>query len=326
MSKTIFPVISDETAVRTWQKQIWMTSAGACAAGVGLTVVLALAITPSISSDAGKMGTLFGGAFLIILSTLSICGFVYSRVVAAIRTRMQFVRKFLQDAGHELATPVAILGSKIQVMEREVIEDRAARENLEVLSESTRRLAVLVDDMRALARAEAPRNASDLSLINLGELIRSISLQMKDVCDSRRILITSEIQMPATIIGEQDGIERAVSNLLSNAVRYGRDGGRVSVTVRPSKNNIVLIVQDDGIGISTEDLPKIFDRFYRAEHLGENKTKGSGLGLAIVKAVVESHSGRVSVASEQGCFTRFTVEFPKSPVHPIMKMMSSKID
>lgn len=211
-------------------------------------------------------------------------------------------------------------------MEREVIEDRAARENLEVLSESTRRLAVLVDDMRALARAEAPRNASDLSLINLGELIRSISLQMKDVCDSRRILITSEIQMPATIIGEQDGIERAVSNLLSNAVRYGRDGGRVSVTVRPSKNNIVLIVQDDGIGISTEDLPKIFDRFYRAEHLGENKTKGSGLGLAIVKAVVESHSGRVSVASEQGCFTRFTVEFPKSPVHPIMKMMSSKID
>lgn len=325
MSKTIFPVISDEVASRTWQKQLLITSTVACFGGVALTALLALAVTPGVLNDLSKWGTLLGGALLIAFSTAAASWVVDQRIVAAVRIRMQFVRKFLQDAGHELATPVAVLGSRIQVMERENSLNGVDGDSLEVLSESTRRLSVLVDDMRALARAEAPRNASDLSLINLGEMIRSIKAQMKDVCDSRAIEISVEVQTPATIIGEHDGIVRAISNLLSNSVRYGRHGGRVAVTVRSSKSSVVIAVHDDGIGISADDLPKIFDRFYRAEEVLVSKTPGSGLGLAIVKAVVESHSGSVSVDSELGRFTRFTLEFPKSPVHPIMKMMKSNM-
>lgn len=219
-------------------------------------------------------------------------------------------------------------------MERELSSDTRILEHLDVLNESVRRLVVLIEDMRALARAEAARSTTELSLINIGTVVRSVSAQMKPVCDPRDITITSDIQTPATIIGDQDGIERVVSNLLSNAIRYGRNGGTINVAVQPDKNHVVLTVHDDGKGISSEALPRIFDRFYRENHSEESaynsedsldESTGSGLGLAIVKAIVESHSGYISVESRPDEFTRFTIEFPVSPVHPLVRMMKSKM-
>ncbi|MBX9666049.1 MAG: HAMP domain-containing histidine kinase [Candidatus Obscuribacterales bacterium] len=323
MSKNIFPVISDETAARSWRKDLLRASTIAASSGSGAMVLLAVTVCPDIVNDARAISVLFGGAALVAIFSASFYWYSSLKVVEAARSRMQSARRFLQDAGHELATPVAILGSRIQVMAREPELDDESRDHLNVLSESTCRLSVLVDDMRALARAEAPRSASDLSIINLGDLVHSISAQMKDVCAERGITIVTDVKPVATIIGEREGVERAITNLLSNAVRYGRNGGKVRITIRPSHDSVELTVQDDGIGVSPEELPKIFDRFYRAERSRKSETPGSGLGLAIVKAVVESHSGKVYAESEFGSFTRFTVEFPKSPVHPIMKMMKS---
>lgn len=324
MKKNILPVISDEMCARIWHRQLVVASSVASVGGVLMMTLLILILSPGILGNVMLVCFLLIGAAAIALSTSLGGWYVATNVVEGMRSRLQSVRQFLQEAGHELATPVSILRSRIQVMERQSSERESENNDLEVLSDSTRRLSVLIDDMRTLARAEAPRSATNLSLINLGELVRSVAAQMKDACDLRAMEITLQIGTPATIIGEHEAIERMVSNLLSNAIRYGRNGGKVSVNIKPEKDRLFLTVEDDGVGISPEALPKVFDRFYRAAPDKEAQSTSSGLGLAIVKAIVEGHSGQIDVESNPGANTRFTVELPKTPVHPLVRMMNSK--
>jgi len=323
MTKDIFPIISDETAVELWRKQLLVATITASICGAILVAVIAVIVCPQILDDGGELADLILGALIVGCVTSAVSFYINQRVISAARFRMQSARRFMQDAGHELATPVAILGSRLQVMERELQLDETGRDHLTTLLDSTNRLSVLVDDMRALAKAEAPKDASNLSLLNLSEVVASTCAQLKEVCESRAMTIET-VLMPATVIGEQQGIERVVRNLVSNAVNYGRDGGAISISVQSTQSAVILTIEDDGIGIAADDLPKIFDRFYRGDPSRSNKTPGSGLGLAIVKAVVERHSGKIFAESELGKFTRFTLEFPKSPVHPIMQMMNTK--
>lgn len=321
MSKIVFPIISDDAAVREWRKHLLVVATVVPTSCTIAIVLMVVAIYPEVASDISRFLWLLAGAVLVNCCCVSISVYCTQCVVELARARVQSARRFLQDAGHELATPVAILRSRIQVMERSIELDEANKEDLDVLSESTGRLSSLVDDIRALAQAEAPRTASDLYIINLGELVRSICSQMKDTCESRSITVSTNIKSVATIIGQRESVERAVSNLISNAIKYGRDGGKVDITIEQAQAAVILMVEDDGIGIAPDDLPKIFDRFYQGEKTSNHKMPGSGLGLAIVKAVVESHSGKVHAESELGKFTRVVVEFPKSPVHPVMKML-----
>lgn len=319
MSKTIFPVISDEAAVRVWRKHLVRVTATIYASSAIIVILIAVAIYPEITEQPVKFGLFIIGCAIVAVGAAYCSWWCSNNILESARSRLQSARRFMQDAGHELATPIAIFGSRIQVLER---EPKLNSEDISVLSESASRLSVLVDDMRALARAEAPRSSSDLYIINIVEVVRSICMQMKDSFESRSISLSTDMPSVVTIIGQRDGVERAISNLLSNAVRYGRDGGQVSVSIQTVDDNVVITIQDDGIGISPDNLPKIFDRFFRAEQLNGHKTSGSGLGLAIVKAVVENHSGKIYAESELGRFTRFTVELPKSPVHPVMKMLN----
>ncbi len=319
MRKTIFPVISDEAAVRVWRKQLVRASATIYASSVTLVVLIAVAIYPEITGQPGKFGLFLIGCAIVAGGTAYYSWWCSQNILESARSRLQSARRFMQDAGHELATPIAIFGSRIQVLER---DPKFNAEDISVLSESAGRLSVLVDDMRALARAEAPRSSSDLYIINIVEMVRSICTSMRDAMESRAITLTTDMPSVVTIIGQRDSVERAISNLISNAIRYGREGGQISVSIQTVDDNVVMIIEDDGLGISPDTLPKIFDRFFRAERLDVHKTSGSGLGLAIVKAVVENHSGKIYAESELGKFTRFTVELPKSPVHPVMRMLN----
>lgn len=326
MKKVLFPIISDEAATRQWRKQLCIASSAGSAISVIVLTILALFLFPSICSEPIKIGIWICVALILVACSTYYFWFSSNKIFPAMLVRMQSIRRFLQDAGHELATPVAMLKSRVQLMERENVSDEKAANHLEVLNESIARLIELIADMRALARAETPLGASDLTLINFGSEVRSLCSQMKADCDSREITMNLNIEKaPATIIGDSDGVARVISNLLSNSIRYGRPGGTIDVAVQQSKQTVVFIVQDDGIGISPDAIPKVFDRFYREERIETKNAQGSGLGLAIVKAVVESHSGTIDVESEPGKFTRFTIEFPKTPVHPLARMMKGNM-
>jgi two-component system sensor histidine kinase BaeS len=216
------------------------------------------------------------------------------------------------DIAHELRTPVAGIVSRIEAAQDGVMADGAA--NLEAMHAEALRLAHLIDDVGKLAEAERP----DL-------LIAHADLDLADTCALRAAAyegffaakdITFETRIGAAPMhGDARRLEQVVDNLLSNALRYTDPGGRVELDVSRGVAGCVVEVRDTGIGIATEDLPHVFDRFWRSDRSRSRATGGSGIGLAVVRELVRAHRGRVELRSELGCGTVARVVLPaRAPV------------
>lgn len=256
---------------------------------------------------------LFGCALGAILS---------KRITGFVETQLAELRSTAHDVGHELATPVAVLRSRLQVMEREV-DPEHPNADLQVLNEATSRLTVLIDDMRVLANAESPDRQRALALVKMDTLVKSLVGQFSNDFSSRNISVDIEDVQSVTVVGERESIERLVANLLSNAARYAKQSGNVRVRLSVQGSWFQLSVSNDGAAIEPDEMPYLFDRFYRTEASKNREASGSGLGLAIVKAIVEAHFGEVEVVSEPGLETTFTVRLPKfPPVHPLAALNS----
>lgn len=256
----------------------------------------------------------------LVLTGLSVIAhLILRRFSNLLLTRLATVRRSTQDAGHELATPVAILKTRLQLMEREAVQAESMRANLAVLTDATERMATLIDDIRVLSLAEDPSKCRDLSVINFSEMVKSVTMVLRPECERNGITLILNVSQQATIIGELDTLRTVVNNLVTNAIRYNQARGKIEVTLETKDERVILSVENEGEGIPAEALPRVFDRFYRASTAPSHAQGGTGLGLAIVKAIVEAHSGSVSVESEQNQSTRFLVELPRFPdVHPLI--------
>ncbi len=321
MKRRLIPYQTDDSLNHQW---LW-TIAIACSL---LCLFSALGVTlvncPEIFGNPGALGRFAGSAIGISILGGTFGLLAGKKLVCEMSSRLQALRKYLQDAGHELATPVSILKSRLQVIERKKLNDWCAESDLEVLIQSTRRLASLIEEMRSLGQAESPIIPSHISIINLGEVVHSALDQMKDAIDARHIAVDLQISQPNTLFGKQESIEQLVSNLLSNAIKHGRQNGQITLKVSSTKDTVTLQVEDDGPGIAPDLLPFLFERFFRGDRAVSDCAPGTGLGLSIVKAIAETHSGQVSAESSLGQFTRFTVKLPKAPIHPILGLIGGK--
>lgn len=215
-------------------------------------------------------------------------------------------RRLTSDVAHELRTPVANVSLNLEMMLDEVWEP--TKDRLQSCYEELGRISGIISDLEKLRQMEAENMNLELEPVNLLELAQAVETAFEP--DLKKKKLTCEVSGEAAVMGDQRRLHQVIFNLVSNAVKYSTEGGSIQIRVKQEKHKAVLIVEDQGIGMAEEELPLIFERFYRTDLSRSRKTGGAGIGLAIVKAIVQAHQGTVTVTSKVGCGSRFTVTLP----------------
>ncbi|MFA6024436.1 MAG: ATP-binding protein [Candidatus Gracilibacteria bacterium] len=221
----------------------------------------------------------------------------------------QIRRDLVSNVAHELATPLTNIGGYLRAINDGTIEyGDEMKETLLLLESETDRLSNLVGDVRALYLVDSPKKNLELEDTDLNKLIREVVKNMRPEFESKALNLKMNLEedLPSMKVDREKFIQ-VVMNLLANAIAYTANGGHIAVSTGRKNNEDCLSVKDDGIGISEEDLPYIFERFYRVDKSRSRKTGGTGVGLTIVKDLVEAHGGRIEVKSEPGKGSEFFI-------------------
>lgn len=221
----------------------------------------------------------------------------------------QLRQNMVADIAHELRTPLSVLQANIEAMQDGVLE--ASAENLASLHQETSLLARLIEDLGTLSLAESGQLEFHPRATDLIKLSSQIMEGMRTQFTSKNVILA--LEAPDSLVPvfvDPDRIEQVMRNLLSNAFRYTPEGGRVTLRLVTDSEGVVAAVTDTGTGIPSEDLPHVFERFYRVDRSRTRRTGGSGLGLAIVKQLVEAQGGRVWATSQVGKGTTFFFRLP----------------
>ena len=224
--------------------------------------------------------------------------------------------KFVSDVSHELRTPVTNLGLYLNLLQKGNPEKR--EQYLRVLDEQTQRLRNLIESILDLSRLERDKEHVAFAPVDLNDIAAQVVVAHQPRAEATGLALTFEpgAGLPS-IRGEASQITRVITNLVANAINY-TPAGRVQVSTYRCNGKVCLDVQDTGLGIAAEDMPHLFERFYRGRHSPQADIPGSGLGLSIVKEIVDLHGGEIKVASEVGTGTTFTVTLPvESTAHGV---------
>jgi len=223
--------------------------------------------------------------------------------------KMEKLRKQLtEDVAHELRTPITVLQAHIEAMVEGVWQPTMQR--LESCYEETVRIGKLVSDLENLAMVESDSLKLDKTEIDLYDIIHMTVNSFETEINNKNLDV-SVSGSSLSIFADCDRIRQVLVNLLSNAVKYSNDGGRIKIELFETKEMVGFHIIDNGMGVSEEELPFLFERFYRADKSRNRMTGGSGIGLAIVKSIVEAHGGKVKVESKINEGSRFEVTLPK---------------
>lgn len=224
---------------------------------------------------------------------------------------------FVANASHELRTPLASLKGFVETLQGPARDDATARQRfLALMASQAERMTRLIDDLLSLSRVEMGVHVPPRGIADLEEVAAYVKQTLAPVAAAGKV----EIQLvplgrPARIRGDRDQIVQVVQNLVQNAISYGREGGTVEIAVREEAargngvRRFVICVSDDGPGIAPEHLPRLTERFYRANVASSRAKGGTGLGLAIVKHIVLRHRGELDIASKLGKGSTFSVAF-----------------
>ena len=228
-------------------------------------------------------------------------------------------RDFVANVSHEIRTPLTVLSGFIETIQTLDVSAAEQKQYLALMGVQAERMRVLVDDLLTLSRLEGSPMPTLSTALPLPLLMKTCEQEAKGLSAS---VVQGELpqliafHLPselaeAVLLGEQRELQSALSNLVSNAVRYTPAGGRIDVyAMKGPENSLVLEVRDSGAGIAAEHLPRLTERFYRVDRSRSRESGGTGLGLAIVKHVMQRHGGSLSIASEVGQGSSFKLHFP----------------
>lgn len=238
------------------------------------------------------------------------------------------IQQFTADAAHELRTPLAATQATVEsALLMPSLDEAEARDILQTLQRQNLRLITLVSDLLLLARLDRQPTLRYECCLN--EVVSDLIEEFAAMAYSAKVTLTSSIRVdePINIISNYDQLYRLISNLIVNAIQYTPTGGKVTVVLDRSENYAVIQVEDSGIGIAQQEIPRIFDRFYRVNSDRSRSSGGSGLGLAIAFAIVQAHQGNFNVQSELAKGSTFTVQLPfdVAPLNSIRSQFKSLI-
>jgi two-component system phosphate regulon sensor histidine kinase PhoR len=221
-------------------------------------------------------------------------------------------RDFVANVSHELRTPLSILRGYIEtLLDNPQTSDKELSRILRVMERHSKRLGLLVDDLLTLAHLESRSAGLQFSDVQLAELFQSVIRDWEKKLAEKQLKVVVDLSPDArTIRADETRLHEVLYNLLDNALKYSRENGEIRLRAVQRGPEIVLSVTDNGIGISKDDLPRIFERFYRADKARSRELGGTGLGLAIVKHIAQLHGGRVEAESELGKGTTIRVILP----------------
>ena len=236
--------------------------------------------------------------------------------IARLKEAERFRKQYLGNVAHELKTPIFNIQGYISTLLDGGLEDELInRKYLERAEKSIDRLINIVNDLDTISKLESSMNKLNLEKFDVVALAREIAEQAEIEADRKHIRITvkgsENLPSPFWVQADKHYIGQVLVNLIINSIRYGKEGGQTRIRFRDMLDKILVEVEDNGLGIGKEDLPRIFERFYRTDKGRSREQGGTGLGLAIVKHIIEAHGERISVRSEPGVGSTFSFTLKK---------------
>lgn len=251
-----------------------------------------------------------GGAVSIVIAMV-VGLFLARRALVPIQVSWEKQQQFIADASHELRTPLAAILVNLERLFRypdHTIEQES--EKIMVGMQETRRLSKLVSDLLTLARSDSNELQIMPQKFGLDEIVQKCTQVFTQLAIVKEISLETEIEQPLEMDGDEERLHQLLVILLDNALKYTNEHGKIFVSCKREGQRVVVLVKDTGIGIPKEDIPYLFDRFYRVDKMRSRSTEGTGLGLSIAKWIVDAHHGKIQVSSEEGIGTSFLVTLP----------------
>lgn len=246
---------------------------------------------------------------------LSALGEAINGMLERIDRRYQAQVRFTSDASHELRTPISVIQGYANLLDRWGKDDPQIRqEAIDAIRQEADAMARLVEQLLFLVRGDNETQKVTLEELDLTALVTAVAKETDLVDDTHRV--EAQVEDGVRAIADGGMIKECLRVLCDNALKYTPDGGSVTIGLRTEEGQACISVTDTGVGIPEEDLPRIFDRFYRAEQSRSRSTGGTGLGLAIAAWIAARHAGRIDVSSRPGLGSRFTLVFPLTPPEP----------
>lgn len=236
--------------------------------------------------------------------------------IEMLKVREKYRREFLGNVSHELKTPLFTVQGYISTLLDGAMDDKNIRKKyLKRAEKGVERLIYIVEDLDMITKLEVGDLNLEISEFDVVELIQNVFDLLEMKADKKKITLAFEnyhIQ-PVFVKGDKDKLQQLVENLIVNSIKYGNEGGLTEVSIiNLSKKKVLVRITDNGEGIEQQNLPRIFERFYRVDKSGARTEGGSGLGLAIVKHIVEAHKEKIYVESEYGIGSEFSFTLTKA--------------
>jgi two-component system phosphate regulon sensor histidine kinase PhoR len=223
-------------------------------------------------------------------------------------------RDFIANVSHELRTPLTVVGGFVEtLLDMEGAVPESTRSYFNMMLEQTTRMRHLIDDLLTLSHIESNAQAPEDGLIEMSSLLNMIINDAKSLSHGKHS-ISAEIDRQLNLVGAMGEIQSALSNLISNAIRYTPEGGEITITWGMRNNEAVFSVSDNGIGIEQNHIDRLTERFYRVDRSRSRETGGTGLGLAIVKHILTRHQAKLEISSQLGVGSTFSEVFPAARV------------
>jgi len=235
----------------------------------------------------------------------------FNSLADRLQTTEEVRRRFVADASHELKTPLA--GIRLlsdSILQTEDMDKATVREFVGDIEQESERLTRITEDLLRLTRLDSGATES-AEPVAVAPVVQRAVHMLRLVAEERGVDLRCEIAREGVVLATEDDLHQVIYNLTENGIKYNHSGGFVSVRLSGDDENVVLTVEDNGIGIPEADLPRVFDRFYRVDKMRSRAYGGTGLGLAIVSDTVRRRGGTVEAAMRQGGGSVFTVRFPR---------------
>jgi signal transduction histidine kinase len=284
--------------------------------------IAAAALTISIENLAERLPLPGTGDELARLT--EVLNTVFARLESAVKTLSQFAA----DASHELRTPLTVIRTTAELALRRVRTPESYRDSLQEVVAEAERMTCLVEELLVLARSDAATAEMPLGAVDVREVLADVCDEMRSVAEMRQVRLHALHDAvngdgPAIVAGNRPALHRLFLVLLDNALKFSRPGGEVLLKVEDSESRIAVSIEDFGVGISENDLPHIFERFYRADRARTGG--GHGLGLSLAKSIARVHSASIDVHSTEGAGSIFQVTFVAREARPTIVVDAARI-
>ncbi|MBR9844852.1 MAG: sensor histidine kinase [Algicola sp.] len=236
--------------------------------------------------------------------------------IETLKVREEYRKEFLGNVSHELKTPLfTVQGYLLTLLDGAIDDKKVSEKYLNRASKGLERLIYIVKDLDMITKLEVGDLRLNITTFDIVELVESVFDLLEMKAAKKKITLTFDIdyKLPIMVSADKERIQQVLSNLIVNSIKYGREKGTTEISIENLiKNKVIVRVTDNGEGISKENLPRLFERFFRVDKSGSRKEGGSGLGLSIVKHIIEAHDERIYVESELDVGSEFSFTLEKA--------------